>query len=57
MHVFGWDGKLVRILKLDSSALQIALSEDERTLYAVRHDPYPQVLSYPLPAFAPSAGS
>lgn len=57
VHVFDWNGKLLRILDLDTSALQIALSDDGRTLYAVRHDPYPQILSYPLPPIASSAES
>lgn len=52
VHVFGWDGRLRHILALDNAVLQIALSDDGRTLYAVRHEPYPQVLAYPLPAFA-----
>ncbi len=57
VQVFDWNGRLLRILTLDSAALQIALSDDGRTLYTVRHDPYPQVLAYPLPAFAFSAES
>jgi hypothetical protein len=49
VHVFDWEGTLLRILPLDHLALALAVSEDARTLYTVRHDPAPAVLRAPLP--------
>lgn len=48
VQVFDWEGKLLQVIKLDVSAVRIALDGGTRTLYAVRHDPYPQVMSYRL---------
>ena len=49
VHVFDWEGRLLRILPLDERALAIAVDPDERTLYTIRHDPEPAVLRYELP--------
>jgi hypothetical protein len=49
VHVFDWDGRLLRILPLDHLALALAVSDDARTLYTVRHDPAPAVLRTSLP--------
>lgn len=49
VHVFDWDGRLLRILPLDHLALALAVSDDARTLYTVRHDPTPAVLRATLP--------
>ena len=49
VHVFDWEGKLLRILPLDERALAITVDPDERTLYTIRHDPEPAVLRYELP--------
>jgi hypothetical protein len=49
VHVFDWNGNLLRILPLDQRALALAVSPDERTLYTIRHDPVPAVLKYDLP--------
>jgi hypothetical protein len=49
VHVFDWSGTLLRILPLDHLALALAVSEDERTLYTLRHDPTPAVLRATLP--------
>jgi hypothetical protein len=54
VQVFDWQGNLLQVLKLDSSVLRIALDPQAATLYAVRHDPYPQVVSYRL-SDAPSS--
>jgi len=35
VHVFTWDGRLVRVLHLDQQVAQIGVSADGRTLYAV----------------------
>lgn len=48
VQVFDWQGNLLQVLKLDVSALRIALDPESATLYVVRHDPYPQVVSYRL---------
>jgi hypothetical protein len=48
VHVFGWDGRLARVLTLDQSAFRIALSADGHTLYAICHDPEPFVVAYDL---------
>lgn len=50
VHVFDWDGKLLRVLPLDQPVLGIAVSEDGQNIYAVRHDPEPAVLRYTVPA-------
>lgn len=50
VHVFTWDGELQRVIPLDQPVLGIAVSDDERTMYAVRHDPEPAILRYELPA-------
>jgi hypothetical protein len=50
VHVFDWSGRLLRILPLDHLALALAVSDDARTLYTVRHDPAPAVLRTSLPA-------
>jgi len=49
VHVFDWNGVLVHVLPLDHLALALAVSDDERTLYTVRHDPTPAVLQHALP--------
>jgi hypothetical protein len=49
VHVFDWDGRLRARYALDALALGIAVAPDGRTLYAIRHDPEPAVLRYPLP--------
>lgn len=48
VHVFGWNGRLRARYALDAPALGIAVDPSGRTLYAVRHDPTPAVLQYPL---------
>jgi hypothetical protein len=53
VHVFGWDGRLLRILTLDVSAFRIAPSHDGRTLYAIVHDPEPGVVAYDLTSALP----
>jgi len=50
VHVFDWNGRLLRILPLDQPVLGIAVDADARTLYAVCHDPEPAIVRYPLPA-------
>jgi hypothetical protein len=49
VYVFDWAGRIVARLGLDEPALTIALSPDERLLYAIRHEPEPSVVRYALP--------
>lgn len=49
VHVFDWEGRLVRVVDLDAPALSLAVEEDGRTLYAVRHDPEPAIVRYRIP--------
>ncbi|HEV2146185.1 MAG TPA: BF3164 family lipoprotein [Longimicrobiaceae bacterium] len=48
VHVYDWDGHLVRVLHLDAALLTIAVDPENATLYGVRHDPKPAVVAYPL---------
>ncbi len=48
IHVFGWNGDLLRVLKLDASVLAIDVDTGTAALYAVRHDPQPAVMRYAL---------
>lgn len=50
LHVFDWDGELVRILKLDAYLLGIAVDPEGTTLYGTRLYPEPAVLRIPLPS-------
>ncbi|MBB4635845.1 BF3164 family lipoprotein [Longimicrobium terrae] len=49
IHVFDWDGELVKVLELDTAVLSLALSADHRTLYASRHEPEPAILTFQIP--------
>lgn len=49
VHVFNWDGQMVRKFKLDGFAFTMAVDETLRSLYAVRHDPEPSIVRYALP--------
>jgi TolB-like 6-blade propeller-like len=57
VHVFDWDGRFVKALRLSSAVSSIAVSPDGSRLYAVRNDPRPGVMEFPLaealPARAP----
>ena len=48
VHEFDWDGRLRAEHRLDADVITIAWSEEDRLLYAVRHDPLPEVLVYSL---------
>lgn len=50
VHVFDWDGSLLRVLMLDADLFAITVDDEERQLYGTRLDPYPQLMSYPLRA-------
>jgi hypothetical protein len=48
VHVFDWSGKLLDIIDMQSDLIAIAVEADDSTLYGVRHDPAPAVLSWSL---------
>lgn len=48
VHVFDWNGRFLRALRLDMDVFRITVDPTERHLYAIRHDPYPQVLAFNL---------
>ncbi|HEX6746811.1 MAG TPA: BF3164 family lipoprotein [Longimicrobium sp.] len=50
VHVYGWDGRLRRILPLDADVSRIAVDSAAAELYAVRSEPTPAVLRYRIPA-------
>ncbi len=50
VHVYSWTGRLLAVLALDADVLDIAIDADERWLYAVKHDPFPGVVAYSIPA-------
>lgn len=49
VHVYDWNGELKRVLELDEAVLSLSVSPDLKSLYAVRHDPEPAILAFPLP--------
>ncbi|HEY0019351.1 MAG TPA: BF3164 family lipoprotein [Longimicrobium sp.] len=50
VHVFDWKGDLLQVIRLDTPIGRLAVDTARRTLYGIRHDPYPQVVAFPLPA-------
>jgi 6-bladed beta-propeller len=50
LHVFTWSGELVAILPIAPPSRTFDVSPDDRFLYTVTRDPYPQVLVTTLPA-------
>lgn len=48
VHVFGWDGRLRKVLRLDTAVDRLAVDEAAGALYATRSSPYPQVVTFPL---------
>lgn len=50
VHVYSWTGRLLAVLALDADVLDFAIDADERWLYAVKHDPFPGVVAYSIPA-------
>jgi hypothetical protein len=48
VHVFGWDGELQAVLRLDVDAMAIAVDENHGRLLAIRHLPTPAVVSFGL---------
>jgi len=49
VHVFLWDnGRFEMAMKLDADAISIAVDTVSSTLFAVRHNPTPAIVSFPL---------
>ncbi len=49
VHVFDWEGKRLRELKLDGDYGSIAVDPKGRKLYAAREDPEPAIVEFTLP--------
>lgn len=48
IHVFDWDGRFELALELAAGIVGIAVDEGAGAIYAIRHDPTPAVVQYPL---------
>jgi hypothetical protein len=48
VHVFDWKGRFLGAVRLDAGAMRIAVDPAGTRLYALRHDPHPQVVVYGL---------
>lgn len=48
VHVFDWDGRLRRVLRLEGDNIAIAVPRGESRLYALRMHPGPAVVEYDL---------
>ena len=48
VHVYDWDGNLVRTLELSTPVISLAISPDHKTLYGTRHDPEPAIMAFDL---------
>lgn len=49
IHVFDWNGDLIKVFQLDAEVLALAMAPDQRTFYAIRHDPEPAILTFQIP--------
>ena len=49
VHVYDWSGGLRRVLRLDVETLAIAVSRDEKTLFASVFEPEPAIVRFRLP--------
>lgn len=48
VHIFTWNGDLLRVLRLDADASSLAVEETERRLYVTTIEPYPRLIAYDL---------
>jgi hypothetical protein len=48
VHIFTWDGRFIEALQLEEAVVGIAVDANNSILYAIRHDPEPAVLAYPI---------
>lgn len=49
VHVFDWDGRLLRVFGLDRAVFRIAVDPAGEALYALQLEPQPQLIAYDLP--------
>ncbi|HST58428.1 MAG TPA: BF3164 family lipoprotein [Longimicrobium sp.] len=50
VHVFDWEGRLQRVVRLDTPVAHLAVDSAGGTLYGTRIDPHPQVVEFSLAA-------
>lgn len=48
IHVFDWEGTLVDVLRLDAYVIALAVDGAGESLYGIRHDPFPAILTFEL---------
>lgn len=48
VHVFDWQGTFIQAIELDADVIAIAVDEDSRVLYGLRHDPHPAIVRFRL---------
>jgi hypothetical protein len=53
VHVYDWNARLVRRLRLDGEALAISVDNSGLELYAIQHEPEPRVRAYSLMGLMP----
>ena len=49
VHLYGWDGKLSRVLPLDTPVLAIAVGGSPGRLFGIRGEPTPAIVAFSLP--------
>ncbi|MEW5928203.1 MAG: BF3164 family lipoprotein [Gemmatimonadota bacterium] len=54
VHFFDWQGRFLGAVRLDAGAMRIAVDAAGDRLYALLHDPHPQVIEYPLGEAGPA---
>jgi hypothetical protein len=48
VHVFDWEGRLERVIRLDTPITHLAVDAAGQTLHGTRIDPHPQVVAFSL---------
>lgn len=48
VHVYDWEGRLQRILELDTDVISISLSSDQRALFGIAEVPEPVIMTFSL---------
>lgn len=54
VHFFDWQGRFLGAVRLDAGATRIAVDPAGSRLYALLHDPHPQLVEYPLGGAGPA---
>ncbi len=57
VYIFDWEGRVTRVLKLDTLAIAMAVDPNDNTLYAIRLEPQPAIVRYSLPEATPRTAS